>query len=234
MLRKTSIRILSLAKWVVLAGVILLSLAVYNYFSTANHDANTIPTESELTHAEGVIVAGREITVEHKHAQQSSQKTEQYYELDLKPTKGTTVLLRLDHSLDKNRLAQVLESQVSVAYDASRDNMTYVVRKGESEVVSYAEMVQLYWQHTPPQASHMDSPYILLVAGLLLLMLGITGIWLHRNQTHATSDSSSPRESDEAIASQIRSAQEHADGSLISLQGHSLLIDTQIASTYNY
>jgi hypothetical protein len=160
-----------------LVGLGLLAMAAYSTYS-AGH-GGSIPLESALTGANGHIVEGREVTVERKR-RRGGKTTRKYYELDLKQGDGSLIKLRIDHGVSRAALEAAIDEDVSVKYDAEdSNNDTYVIRQGNQELVSYADMAKLSQAHADADKAVFTSAGMMGFA-LVLALLGGGGLWWRR------------------------------------------------------
>jgi hypothetical protein len=159
--------------WVaLLAGLGLLGMAGYSIYS-ADHGGK-IPQEAELTAASGHIVEGREVTVERKR-RRGGKTTKKYYELDLKKDDGTVVKLRVDFAVPRDKVADAVDEDVSVKYDAHDENDTYVITLDGQDLVSYADMARLSQARADADKETFTSGGMIGFA-IVLALLGAVGV----------------------------------------------------------
>ena len=164
MLKNIFAKILLVSYLFLFGGIGLVGM---HFFS--NHNASTgggIPAESALSVVEGKVVEGRDVTLETKR-RRGPNSAEQFYELDVQPTSGQMVKLRLDHDLEQSRIESVLEEQITAKYDD-------IVMNGTG-VITYQEMATKAQIKADKQAEFFGDD-AMLQAGISWIIMGMIGL----------------------------------------------------------
>lgn len=172
MLKNVFAKILLVSYLFLFGGIGLVGM---HFFS--NHNASTgggIPAESTLSVVEGKVVEGRDVTLETKR-RRGPNSAEQFYELDVQPTSGQMVKLRLDHDLEQSRIESVLEEQITAKYDATDENITYDIVMNGTGVITYQEMATKAQIKADKQAEFFGDG-AMLQAGISWIIMGMIGL----------------------------------------------------------
>ncbi len=169
--------VLGYATIILLLGLGLLGMAAYSTYKASV--GGKIPPEAELVVQSGKVVEGREITVERRRRRSSTKTTKKYYELDLKPADGEMVKLRVDFTVPRQVLEQVIDENVTVKYDKSDDNTTYVIQYEGADLVSYAKMAEISQSEADAEKASFTSSGAL-GAAIAMVLLGGGGLFLRR------------------------------------------------------
>lgn len=148
------------------------------YFNHKAEHGGGIPAETALSMIEGKVTEGRDVTLETKR-RAGLNSTEKFYELDVKPTTGNVVKLRLDHSLNKQHLEQVLNETIIAKYDKSDENMTYDIKMNGQAIVTYQDMAKMAQDKADKQAGFFGDG-IMLKTGFSWLIMGAIGLFLRQ------------------------------------------------------
>lgn len=174
MIKTLFIKILAIAYLFLFSGIGLVGMHFYS-----NHNAENgggIPTEDALSVVEGKVTEGRDVTLEIKR-RRGVNSTEHFYELDVQPTEGNVVKLRLDHDLEKSRLETVLDENIIAKYDPSNENITYDISMNGNAVITYQEMAQKAQAKADKQADFFGDG-IMLKTGISWIVMGAVGLFL--------------------------------------------------------
>jgi hypothetical protein len=171
--------LLGLAKYAVLIGLIVLGLALWSTLRAST--GGGLPKLKELRPVGGLVMGGREVTVERKHRKSGTTTTQKFFELDLQTEAGgTPTKLRVDHTIGRERLEPLMNRRIAVHYDPSDVNMVFVLQAGGSDVIPYAEMAALQ-QERADTTKAADGSARSWMGGLLLIVLGAAGVaWRRR------------------------------------------------------
>ncbi|WLF83259.1 hypothetical protein [Moraxella sp. ZY210820] len=148
------------------------------YFNHKAENGGGIPAETELTIVEGKVTEGRDVTLETRRRAGLNSK-EQFYELDIKQKTGDVVKLRLDHSLNKEHLGQVLQENIVAKYDKSDENMTYDIQMKGQSIITYQDMAKMAQDKANKQAGFF-SDGVMLKTGFSWLIMGAIGLFLRQ------------------------------------------------------
>ena len=162
---------------ILLLGVGLLGMAAYSSYKASV--GGKIPPETELIVQSGKVTEGREITVERRRHRSGSKTTRKYYELDLQPTNGEPIKLRVDFTVPRHVLEQVIDEDVTVKYDKNDDNTTYVIQSDGKDLVSYAKMAEISQLEADAEKASFTSSGSL-AAAIIMILLGGGGLFLRR------------------------------------------------------
>lgn len=162
---------------ILLLGVGLLGMAAYSSYKASV--GGKIPPETELIVQSGKVTEGREITVERRRRRSGSKTTRKYYELDLQPTNGEPIKLRVDFTVPRHVLEQVIDEDVTVKYDKNDDNTTYVIQSDGKDLVSYAKMAEISQLEADAEKASFTSSGSL-GAAIVMILLGGGGLFLRR------------------------------------------------------
>ena len=162
---------------ILLLGVGLLGMAAYSSYKASV--GGKIPPEPELIVQSGKVTEGREITVERRRRRSGGKTTRKYYELDLQPANGEPIKLRVDFTVPRHVLEQVIDEDVTVKYDKSDNNTTYVIQYNGEDLVSYAEMAEISQLEADADKASFTSSGSL-GAAIAMILLGGGGLFLRR------------------------------------------------------
>jgi hypothetical protein len=174
-LNKLLIKLPRLALYVLLGGLLLVGLAIYQL--KAEHGGG-VPAKSELSTVTGAVVDGREVSVEHK-GRRGGKTTATYFELDVK-AEGRAELLkvRVDGRVPKERIEPIGEAEkLTITYEPSDLNLVFDITDGKTTFLRYDEVAKL------PQIgadSAAQSSVALIGVGALLVLLGAAGLFWRR------------------------------------------------------
>jgi hypothetical protein len=168
--------VLRYAGLALLGGVVLLALAIHSIYSASN--GGGIPPESKLTSVSGHVTDAQEVVSTVK-SRRGGKRSSTHYELNLNPASGETMKLRVDGGVPRFGLEAIVDGDVTVKYDAEDDNNIYVIRLGNQDLMSYADMALMM----QGQADHEKDKWTSgknIGLGVLLTLLGGGGIWWRR------------------------------------------------------
>lgn len=169
--------LLGYATIILLLGLGLLGMAAYTTYKASV--GGKIPPEAELVVQSGKVVEGREVTVERRRRRSARKTTKKYYELDLKPADGDMVQLRVDFTVPRNVLEQIIDENVTVKYDTSDDNTIYVIQQDGADLVSYATMAEISQREADADKASFASLGAM-GSAVVMVLVGVGGIFLRR------------------------------------------------------